>query len=148
MSKPRWGSIPIKTIDRKDWRTPRELFAILDEEFHFTLDAAASRENALCPEYLTGGDDALSVEWSGRVWCNPPYGKGASSKLADWIRKGANEASLGGTDLVVMLVPANTSSPWFHDFCLDAEVRFLRGRLYFDGAKGPAPFHSMIVIFR
>jgi len=36
---------------RQDWRTPRALFDVLDAEFRFTTDAAASGENALCAPF-------------------------------------------------------------------------------------------------
>ena len=49
--------------------------------------------------------------------------------------------------IVVCLVPARTDTKWFQDYCLKGEVRFIRGRLTFEGAKNPAPFPSAIVIF-
>lgn len=50
---------------RMDWETPQSLFDELDSEFHFTLDAAASDENAKCSTYFTAADDALSRDWGG-----------------------------------------------------------------------------------
>ena len=35
------------------WTTPQDFFDKLDAEFHFTLDAAATKENAKCPDYFT-----------------------------------------------------------------------------------------------
>lgn len=54
---------------------------------------------------------------------------------------------------MVMLIPARTDTIMFHDFILGkAEIRFIKGRLNFevDGekSKDPAPFPSMIVVFR
>ena len=37
--------------DRMDWETPADLFAKLDDEFRFTLDAAASSSNHKCTKY-------------------------------------------------------------------------------------------------
>ena len=34
--------------NRMDWETPADLFAKLDDEFGFTLDAAASASNHKC----------------------------------------------------------------------------------------------------
>jgi phage N-6-adenine-methyltransferase len=133
------------TSDRGDWTTPQAFFDLIDAEFGFTLDAAASRENALCENYLTEADDALSVEWSGTVWCNPPYGRG----IADWVRKGYESAQSGAT--VVMLIPARTDTRYWHDFVMwAAEVRLIRGRLVFGTgeARANAPFPSAVVVFR
>ena len=129
---------------RLDWQTPRALFEQLHAEFGFTLDAAASAENALLPTFLTEADDALSRVWRGTVFCNPPYGQ---FELPKWVAKAREEAA-SGRALVVMLLPARTSSAWFHDYCGVAEMRFIRGRLRFHGAKSTAPFGSVIVIFR
>ena len=50
---------------------------------------------------------------------------------------------------IVMLLPARTDTKWFHDYILGkAEVRFIKGRLKFGGAKNSAPFPSMVVVFR
>ena len=78
-----------------EWETPRDFFDTLDKEFHFTLDAASSDENALCEKHFTKEQDALKQSWqtSGSVWCNPPYGR----EIGKWMRK-AFEESRGGAD--------------------------------------------------
>lgn len=126
-----------------EWETPQDLFDILDEEFHFDVDVAATSTNAKCPVYFTKEQDALAQEWPGICFCNPPYGKG----LDRWVRK-ALESATGGTT-VVMLLPARTDTRWFHDYVLPyAEIRFIKGRLKFGGQNAPAPFPNMIVVFR
>lgn len=47
-----------------EWETPPDLFAALDKEFHFTLDACALPETAKCPRYFTPEDDGLSRPWA------------------------------------------------------------------------------------
>lgn len=60
-----------------------------------------------------------------------------------------NPLKNGAAEILVYLLPARTDTRWFHDFCMKAnEIRFLRGRLKFGGAKNSAPFPSMIVIFK
>lgn len=89
---------------------------------------------------LFGRRDGLLVSWAGeRVFCNPPYGP----QIEDWLRW-AHEA-----EVAVYLLPARTDTRWFHDHVLPkaSEVRFLRGRLKFGGAKNGAPFPSMLAIF-
>lgn len=51
--------------DRMDWETPADLFAALDDEFGFTLDAAASSSNHKCAKYYTAKDSAFDHEWGG-----------------------------------------------------------------------------------
>lgn len=60
--------------EREDWTTPQNLFDELNAEFHFTLDAAASPDNAKCERFFTAEQNALRQNWGGEtVFCNPPY---------------------------------------------------------------------------
>lgn len=125
---------------RQDWETPPELFNKLNDEFHFTLDAAANEYNAKCSSYYS--EDSLSKPWNGVVWLNPPYGRG----IGKWMKKAYEESLRGNT--VVCLVFARVDTAWFHDWVYGkAQIRFLRGRVRFVGAKSSAPFPSMIVVY-
>lgn len=73
---------------------------------------------------------------------NPPYGR----QIGRWVEKAYRESLRGAT--VVCLVPSRTDTAWWHNFCSRAEIRFVRGRLRFSGAKKNAPFPSAVVIFR
>jgi phage N-6-adenine-methyltransferase len=137
------GRVPVYfSHQRDDWTTPLDLFQELDAEFGFTLDAAATAENALCASYFTAEDDGLDQEWSGTVFCNPPY-----SQVAKWVEK-AHRASLDGVTTVLLLA-ARTDTRWWHGFVEGkAEYRFVKGRLTFGSATNSAPFPSAVVIFR
>ena len=129
---------------KNDWETPQDFFDKLNEEFHFTLDPCANEKNHKCEKYFTEKENGILQDWSGEiVYCNPPY----SAKEQDaWVRK-CYEESRHAT--VVMLVPARTDTERFHKYILpNAEIRFLKGRLTFVGAKNPAPFPNMVVVFR
>jgi len=127
-----------------EWPTPAALFRALDYEFHFDLDPCATHDNHKCSRYFTKDDDGLLREWTGRVFCNPPYGR----RIGEWVSKARISAETTA-DLVVCLLPARTDTAWFHEDILGvAEIRFLRGRQYFGDGKGRAPFPSMVVIFR
>lgn len=142
-----------------DRRTPRSLFDPLNEEFGFTLDVAASADNALCARYFTVSDDGLSKPWSGVVWCNPPY-----SNCGEWVYKARREwVRYGGPDAIVMLLPANrTEQGWwqrevepYRDRGGNLRTRFLPGRLRFDVPEGTyadprgnrPPFGCVLLIF-
>lgn len=129
-----------------EWETPQDVFDMLNDEFHFTLDPCSTHLNAKCEKHFTIAEDGLKQDWRGEtVFCNPPYGR----ELPLWIEKAAKSA--GGGTTVVMLIPARTDTRAFHDYIYNkAEIRFIRGRLKFGGggSKNAAPFPSMIVIFR
>ena len=116
-----------------EWSTPDGVYKALDDEFHFTFDP--------CP--LGGTVDGLATlftSWEGhRVFCNPPY-----ERIGKWLLR-AKDAPI-----TVYLIPARTDVKWFHEIVLPyaSEIRFIKGRLKFGGSKNPAPFPSMIVVFR
>lgn len=80
--------------DRMNWETPQWLFDELNDEFHFTLDAAADSKNFKVLPFLTAEQDALKCKWSGQVWCNPPYGR----DIGKWVQKAYEESVRGGGD--------------------------------------------------
>jgi len=124
-----------------EWATDDAFFAQINREFNFTVDVAADSTNAKCDRFYDIASDGLLQNWDGEtVWCNPPYGR----RIADWIYKAATSDAT-----TVLLVPARTDVKWFHEIVIPhAEVRFIKGRLKFGGSKDPAPFPTMLVIFR
>lgn len=122
---------------RLDWRTPNWLYRLLDREFHFTFDPCPNRAKF----------NGLATSWGKRNFINPPYGRKRKTGILKWIEKGYEEEQKG--NLCVFLLPSRTDQPWFH-FCLRnaSEIRFILGRLRFEGAKWDAPFSSIIVVFK
>ena len=141
---------------KDDWETPQELFEKLDKEFHFTLDPCSTHKNTKCDKHYTENEDGLMQNWEGEtVFCNPPYSK--VGKQDQWVQKCYEESKKAGTT-VVALLPARTDTERFHKYILGkAEIRFLRGRLYFEiegkpvlgknGKPQTAPFPSMVCIW-
>ena len=132
--------------------TPED-FAPLHARFGFTVDAAASEENARLPRFWTLRDDALELDWSGeRVWCNPPY-----SAIEPW----PEYAHVARAELIVMLLPANRTEQGWWQRQIEPQrragliaVEFLPGRMRFlkPGQKriGPnerPPFGCCLVIW-
>ena len=143
---------------RDDWETPPPLFRLLDRKFSFNLDVCASQENAKCGQYFGAPDtllfplatdlprcigaDGLAQSWQGHTcWMNPPY-----SQTRAWLAKAQAE---GRRTTVVCLLAARTDTrAWFeHVWPHAAEIRFLKGRLRFEGAEAGAPFPSAVVIY-
>lgn len=126
-----------------EWGTPQTFFDTLHAEFSFTLDVAAQPGNAKCQRYFSPDDDGLQQPWTDVCWMNPPYGK----TIGEWVRKAHTSAQDGAT--VVCLLPVRTDTRWWQRYCVPpAEVRFVPGRLTFQGANNPAPFPNAVVIFR
>jgi len=146
------GAAAMTSLD-DTWTTPRDRYAEWHQEFNFSLDAAALSNSALCEQWY-GPDnpdpdkrDAFTTDWlkdsdNGTVWLNPPYGR----SIGKWMELAHNWSVKGLT--IVNLIPARTDTHWFHDYCINHEVRYLRGRLKFGDSKNCAPFPSAIVVMR
>nr|WP_239652141.1 phage N-6-adenine-methyltransferase [Mycobacterium sp. UM_NZ2] len=115
------------------WLTPRH---ILDALGPFDLDPCAAPDPKVWPtarNHIRLPDDGLACHWSGRVWCNPPYGMQAW----EWLKKLANHGH--GTALIF----ARTETAGFVETVWRSAtaVLFLHGRLHFhhpDGTRAVA----------
>ena len=120
------------TSHNDNWKTPTAFKTNLYTEFSFDFDP--------CPEDPTF--DGLNIDWGNCNFVNPPF-----SQIAKWIQKSYEEYRKG--KCVVLLIPARTDTTWWHDYCMKAsEIRFIRGRLKYEGARYNAPFPSCLVIFK
>lgn len=127
------------------WATPKWLYNQLNNEFCFDFDP--------CPiNHDISLWDGLKIEWGNSNYCNPPYNRFDKPK---WISKAFEEWKKGKT--VVMLLPSATGTKQFHEIILPhAEIRFLKGRIAFEGYnnkgeytnKNKGKHDSMLVIFR
>ena len=143
---------------RQDYGTPPELLRALKIRLSiddFSIDLAASAENAVTVPYYTEEDNSLIQPWGqwgwGWAWCNPPF-----SDIEPWVMKAIAASAPGwnadGTVLqaakVAMLVPASVGSNWWRE-CVDgrAHVLFLNGRLTFVGETAPYPKDCAILLY-
>ena len=137
---------------KTDWETPDELMQVLNNEFAysgFDLDPCATPSTARGRfAYGPGTDnpDGLVTDWlAGTVYVNPPYGRG----IGVWVERCYRQVECGNAGLVVALLPVSPDTRWWQTWVSQAtEVRFLKGRVTFVGADGPAPFASAIVVWR
>lgn len=129
-----------------DHRTPKSFLKNLGV---FDLDAAASKENAICERYFDEKMNGLAQNWYGRVWVNPPY-----SQIDKWIDKAIEEVQVKrNCREVVFLVPSRTCTKWFFKaFRAATSIQFIHGRLDFHGPnmrkekRANAPFPSVLII--
>jgi phage N-6-adenine-methyltransferase len=86
------------------WQSPWTLFRSLNKEFSFTLNAAASADNALCHKFWNEEEDALKQDWGAEssIWCNPPY-----SQIPAW-HENAHKA-----ETTVYLAPTRMQALWW-----------------------------------
>ncbi len=124
--------------------TPQWFFNLLNKRFRFTLDVAASEENAKCKYFFTKEDNGLTQSWGGHTcFMNPPWGRG---QLEPWCLKAIGESRCG--NLVVGIVPHDTSTAWW-GLCEKGTFLWLpRKRIHFPtpGEKRGSPTFPIAVV--
>lgn len=156
------------------WQTPKELAMGLF--WHFTpkigpivLDLFADECNALCTEFYTSSDNALTQEWAndlrqlgGAAFANPPYSRPQSDSdgtpitgIENILAYCREQRELGAK--IMLLIKAGTSEGWWPE---DADfIQFVSGRIGFKTPNWYVPrdpkkdkpsssgFASAVVIF-
>lgn len=134
-----------------EWRTPRWLFDELNQEFDLRVDACATPENALCPEYWTLAQDCKKQDWTDkRVFINPPYSQPNLDQIIPYCGSWVAE-------IVVAIIPATPNTKWFHKYIWDARwdeprkgvtIRFPTHRIAFIDpiSNRASPRHDTMII--
>lgn len=136
------------TANKDDWGTPDWVFNFFN--YHhgpFDYDLCANDENHKCEKYFTKENSVFDNNFSGKVFCNPPYGHKFINEILSLI---CNKINRNIVQKAVLLLPCSTSNKWFHDYVLHSAsaLYFFDGRLKFIGSSGVgAPFSSIAVLF-
>jgi len=161
MSKPHYDSFDAG----EEWGTPSYIWKPLAEALDgFDLDPASGAESEPIAEtcvslptdehnygsaVIEGDskrvfDDGLERKWSGDVWVNPPYSRKNNPRWADKFWESMHNHSV---DTITALVPASTSTNWWHDNYAKADYfTFIDHRVGFEGdVDGKASFASVLV---
>ena len=86
---------------------------------------------------LERGEDGLSLEWNGFVYCNPPF-----SKKKEWIAK-----MIAHGDGILVL-PERGSAPWFGPLAMAAGFYFVMGeKINFEGGSSSNNVGSVLFPF-
>ncbi len=127
--------------EKDEWRTPPEFFKLLDLEFHFNLDAAATKENALAKRYFTKEDNSLEQDWYrpdlgvSRVFCNPPF-----SNTQAFLEKGVEEFKKGASVIVFLVRADGYETKWFTRPLLEEPGHLLLARTTLRAISTPLRF--------
>lgn len=117
-----------------EWYTPKYIFDALG--CRFDLDVAAPMGG---PKYVPCdhwySQRSLSLEWTGFVWMNPPFG--SRNGVVPWLTKFIQHGN------GIALVPDRTSAPWFQAAAPQMRaVLFVSPKIKFerpDGTLGKSP---------
>lgn len=137
-----------------EWYTPAPYVEAVRELFGGTIDLdPASCEFAnntiRAVRYFTKDDNGLNLEWHGRVWLNPPYGRDEDgSRQETWSRYLINQYKSGKCTEAVLLVIAAPGNKWFSPLW-EFPICFPDHRIRFYGENGgpSMPTHSNAFVY-
>ena len=123
-------------VTTDSWITPRWLIERLAP---FDLDPCACNPQPwpTATRMVTESQDGLLMQWTGFVWCNPPYG----NSLSVWL----NRMALHGNGIALTFARTDTRSFHRDVWPFASALLFLRGRLTFcqpDGSSAPLGHNS------
>jgi len=145
----------LRSSKSHEWYTPAQFIEAARKTMGaIDLDPASCKkanETVKAAEYFTKKQDALSLEWHGRIWLNPPYGKGVDghSNQALWSRALIDEFEKSKTvKQAILLVNAQTAEVWFgplwrYPLC------FSKKRIHFISEEGKKsqPTHGNVFVY-
>ena len=138
--------VPLMSSSSAEWYTPPEIVGkVIEVMGEIDLDPCSNPEPRNIParNVFTAEDDGLKQGWAGRVYLNPPYGRG----IGKWVNKLIHEAESDYDPYVteaIALLPARVDTQWFRPLFM-YPICFISGRLKFSGHKNSAPFPSALI---
>lgn len=138
-----------------EWYTPARYFEGVRETLgEIDLDPASNpMANATvgAKHFFTKEDDGLELDWYGRVFVNPPYGKTDDGKslAGEFCNKAVREYENGNIDACIILVNSLHSQAWQaplykHTVCfVDHRIQFVSG----DGDQNKNPTFQNIFVY-
>jgi len=135
-----------------EWYTPADYIALAREVMGgIDTDPATSEianRTVQAAQIFTAEDNGLTKQWSGRVWCNPPYAQPLIAEFAEAI---ASKFEAGEIEQACVLVNNGTETGWFQRMLQAASaVCFPRSRIRFvdpEGNPSGAPLQGQAVLY-
>jgi hypothetical protein len=144
-------------IDNDEWQTPSDVLDIIKDDLNckIVLDLAANSDNKVAENYIDHIhlDEPINTctliklayaacgsthRQTPVAYCNPPI-----SQLEPFIKLINSEELIGIP--ILMLLPAQTHTDWFHDHLLGPEnshvqILFINGKFKFGTARRYEPY--------
>lgn len=136
---------PLMSSASVEWYTPPHIIErVVRCLGEIDLDPCAEPDKRVpAHNHYTAETDGLNQNWYGKVFMNPPYGRG---QLLRWVMKLTDEWWVGNVTQAIVLIPARTDTKAW-GMLSGWPVCFVRGRLSFNGGRvgGIATFPSAII---
>jgi phage N-6-adenine-methyltransferase len=123
---------------RNEWYTPQDYVEaarlVLGEIDLGPATCSLAQGWIKAKKFFTEEDDALTKEWHGKIWLNPPYSR---EKIKPFIDKMVAEIEAKRVTAAVVLTHSYTDPEWFHKIGpLTQAMCFTKGRIAFTAPYG------------
>jgi len=131
---------------QNDWETPDTLFSILNRQYQFTFDLAASDINKKCKKYCSiRKDKDFFSQWFNSketYWLNPPFGQAKK-----FYKHVAYISSAIPIKLVSIYKASNFETDTWQKCVFPSAhwVLLIKGRINYKGAGDSSPFPSALI---
>lgn len=125
--------------DGDEWYTPPNIIELVRKTLGgIDLDPASNdhaQKTVGAAKFYTKSDDALTKQWRGRVFCNPPY---SMPLIEKFTAKLIEEFDASRTTAAIYLVNNCTDAAWCQSLLRRFPVCFTAGRIGFMNRNGQA----------
>ncbi len=127
MKKTGIGSHQSAKMINDEWLTP---LSIIQDLGPFDLDPCSpvNRPWPTAKKHFTIEDNGLLQDWTGFVWCNPPYGANTTTWLA--------RMAMHNNGIALIFARTETSMFFRNVWPVATSLFFIEGRLYFYDVNG------------
>lgn len=109
------------TWDSAEWYTPaiyieaaREVMGSIDTD---PASCELANQVVKAKRYYTKEENGFTKHWTGKVWCNPPYGYDSKCNQAQWSARLVEQYEAGITTEAILLVNAAVGTSWYDRMC-------------------------------
>ncbi len=134
-----------------EWYTPGEIIeaarATMGGIDTDPASCAHANETVRAGTYYSIDDDGLTKRWPGRVWMNPPYGRGVIGTFINAFCSRFEDAEF---EQAIVLVNNGTETQWFQKMLNHAAAICLvagRVKFYTAGGKHDGPLQGQIALY-
>ena len=127
--------------DGDEWYTPQEYIKaarlVMGGIDFDPASCLAAQSVVTAKHYYTKQDNALTKEWAGRVWLNPPY---SYPLIEQFVNKLNAEYQAQRVTAAIIITNNSSDTFWFHSLLQQYPACFTRGRVSFWRKEGQERF--------
>ena len=128
-------------VERDEWETPKKLWDVLNQQYHFSLDCCTNGSNTKCNSWTSNFEMWVSAGIKHIAWMNPPFSK-AENMFKHFFKVITKGVCIYRCDNMETKI-------WQELILKNATWIFIpKGRIYYEGMEGKGSrFPSALIGF-